>query len=117
MGDNAGAAEAFRKALEADPNHRQANFVYGKYLAVNEQAYSEAIEHLKRALLPEDGTTASVMYAMAGIYAVQNRFGDAVITLKEARIIGQRHGAPPALVARINDGITRFTQLQKQRGG
>jgi tetratricopeptide (TPR) repeat protein len=117
MGDNAGAAEAFRKALEADPNHRQANFVYGKYLAVNEQAYPKAIEHLKRALLPEDSTTASVMYAMAGIYAVQNRFGDAVITLKEARIIGQRHGAPPALVARINDGITRFTQLQKQRGG
>ena len=117
MGDNAAAARAFRKALEADPNHRQANFVYGKYLAVNEQAYTEAIELLKRALLPEDGTTASVMYAMAGIYAVQNRFGDAVSTLQEARIISQRHGAPAALVARINDGIERFTQLQKQRGG
>jgi tetratricopeptide (TPR) repeat protein len=117
LGDNTAAAQAFRKALEADPDHRQANFLYGKYRAVHEQAYTEAIEHLNRALLPEDATTASVMYAMAGIYAVQNRFGDAVSTLQEARIISERHGAPPALVARINDGITRFTKLQKQRGG
>ena len=117
LGENAAAAEAFRKALEADPNHRQANFQYGRYLALQEQAYTEAIEHLKRALLPEDGTTAVVMHAMAGIYAIQNRFADAVATLQEARIIGQRYGAPPALVARIDAEIARFTQLQKQRGG
>lgn len=117
MGDNAAAAAALRKALEADPNHRQANYMYGNYLALHERNYSGAIDHLQRALLPEDGTTASVMYAMAGIYAVQNRFGDAVTTLEEALAVSQRHGAPPALVARINNGITRFTQLQKQRGG
>ena len=50
LGDNATAAEAFRKALKADPNHRQANFLYGRYLAIHEQAYAEAIDHMKRAL-------------------------------------------------------------------
>lgn len=117
LGDNAAAAEAFRKALVADPDHRQANYLYGNYLALHEQDYTGAIEHLQRALLPEDGTTASVLYAMAGIYAVQNRFADAVSTLQEARTIAQRHGAPAALVTRINDGLERFTQLQKQSGG
>ena len=117
MGDNAGAASALRKALEADPNHRQANYMYGNYLALHEKKYSEAIEHLQSALLPEDVTTASVLYAMAGIYAVQNRFSDAVTTLERARTIAQRQGAPAALVARINNGLARFTQLQKQRGG
>jgi tetratricopeptide (TPR) repeat protein len=117
MGDNAAAAGAFRKALEADPSHRQANFLYGKYLALHEQSYDEAIEHMQRALKPEDATSVSVMYAMAGIYAVQQRFGDAVSMLEDARTISQSHGAPPALIARINDGIARFTQLQKQSGG
>jgi len=117
LGDNTGAAAAFRQALEADPNHRQANFLYGRYLAIHEQGYAEAIDHMKRALPPEDATTASVMHAMAGIYAVQNRFADAITTLQEARIIGQRHGAPSALVARIDAELARFTELQKQHEG
>lgn len=117
MGDNNAAAAAFRKALEADPKHRQANFLYGKYLALHERSYDEAIGHMQRALQPEDATTVSVMYAMAGIYAVQNRFGEAISTLEDARTISQNHGAPPALIARINDGIARFTQLQKKSGG
>ena len=117
MRDNAGAAVALHKALEADPDHRQANYMYGNYLALYEKKYDEAIKHLELALLPEDGTTASVMYAMAGIYAVQNRFGDAVSTLQQARDVSQRHGAPAVLVTRINEGIERFTQLQKQQGG
>jgi tetratricopeptide (TPR) repeat protein len=109
--DRPAATDAYREALKIDPNHRQANYRYGRHLVLHDVAYAEALDHMARALEPEDATTVLVLHAMAGIYAVQNRFEDAVATLERARSVSRRHGAPPNLVARIDAELARFRTM------
>ena len=115
IGNTPAAAEAYRTALTSDPGHRQANYHYGRQLALHEGAYNQALEHLARALEPEDSTTVMVLHAMAGIYAVQNQLEEAVASLERARSISQRHRTPPGLVARIDAELARFYAMLKDK--
>jgi tetratricopeptide (TPR) repeat protein len=66
------AAEEFRKALEGNPNNRQAHFNLGRIL-VNQGNYQGGIEEFEKTLFPADEKTPSYLYALGATYG---RAGD-----------------------------------------
>jgi tetratricopeptide (TPR) repeat protein len=66
------AETEFRNAIANKPDYPLARFQLARVLAA-QQKYAEAIEHLLRALTPEDDQTPRYLYALAAIYA---RSGD-----------------------------------------
>ncbi|HWR53498.1 MAG TPA: tetratricopeptide repeat protein [Bryobacteraceae bacterium] len=62
------AAREFRTAIANRPDYPLARFHLARIL-VNEKNYDEAIQHLLRALTPEDDQTPLYTYALAAAYA------------------------------------------------
>ncbi|NNF17286.1 MAG: tetratricopeptide repeat protein [Gammaproteobacteria bacterium] len=114
LGDDAGAIEALQVVLAEDSGHRQANFLYGKQLALNNGDYDTALNHLQRALEPEDRTTVLILHTIAGIQAAQGQLDKAIDTLKTASKVGKSQRVAGGLQTTINRQLARFEAMQEQ---
>jgi len=73
-GDAAGAARAYRKALEIDPRNGTA---LAGLLSVSNSSHSGALEVDLRNLLANNPKSAALFFSLGNLYAVQSRWNEA----------------------------------------
>lgn len=93
--------EAFRQftlAVENRPGDRGAHFHMGRILT-NQRKYGEAIQHLLKALTPEDENTPRYLYALGATYARAGNLEDALKYTRTARAQAAARGQDQLLAS------------------
>jgi tetratricopeptide (TPR) repeat protein len=83
-GGLADAEAEFQKAVEQEPGYRLAHFHLGRLL-VNRRDFAAGIQHLLKAISPEDESTPNYLYALGAAYARAGDRENAVRYLREGR--------------------------------
>ena len=87
--DWAGAADAFRRELEIDPNHFESNLLLGNLLR-EEARYDEALVHLDRAARARGGDLA-VQFSLGAAYVALGRTEEAQPLLERVAAAAPDH--------------------------
>lgn len=100
------AAVHYRQAIANDPQHRGARFNLGRVLVALGKP-TEAIEQFRKVLLPEDGDTPRVMFALARAYSAA---GDAAQAgdYAERALRAARDRSQPELAASIEQSLRQI---------
>ncbi len=87
--DWAGAAAAFRREVEIDPNHFEATLMLGNLLR-KEGRHEEALSYLLRAAR-QNGSDTAVKFALGATYVALERTAEGVPLLEEVRAARPDH--------------------------
>lgn len=91
LGKNAESRRHYRLALAGDPMDREANYLLGRRLVLDNEP-QEAIPYLEKSLsAPEDEKTPNYLGALAGAYARAGEVELAISTMQKAKQAAERH--------------------------
>ena len=100
-----GSLEQLQLALADDPLHRQANYLFGKHLAEAGRA-REAIEHLRKAVTPEDEKSPWFYNSLAVALRQLGEADEALEAASRGLALAEQHrvsDAVPPLRRLVND--------------
>lgn len=111
------AAELYRRALQAEPGHKQAGYELGRLLALNGE-HAAAIQQIEALLTPADEDTPRFLTTLAGIHASAGDLGKAIALLEQATAMLPSDSAPDttALRDRIAAERRQFIELRDSGG-